>query len=73
MCGPVAGFPLRARYVRIDSIEHAIRNAHGPAGELGDLGYRVGYAIAQDNLRAGRSVVADSENPILEVGTRGVP
>jgi len=51
--------------VRIDSIEQAIR-ANGPMFEMGDLGYRVGYAIARDNLRAGRTVVADSVNPVRE-------
>ena len=53
-----------AVYVRIDSIEQAIRSANGPMFEIGDCGYRVGYAIARDNLRAGRSVVADSVNPV---------
>lgn len=52
--------------IRIDSIEQAIRSANGPALEIGDVGYRVGYAIACDNLRAGRSVVADSVNPVRE-------
>jgi len=55
-----------AVYVRIDSIEQTIRSANGPAFEIGDVGYRVGYAIARDNLRAGRSVVADSVNPFRE-------
>lgn len=57
---------LGAAYVRIDSVEQAIRSANGPACEAGDVGYRVGYAIARDNLRAGRSVVADSVNPVHE-------
>ena len=55
-----------AVYVRIDSIEQAIRSAREPAFEIGDAGYRVGYAIARDNLRAGRAVVADSVNPVRE-------
>jgi predicted kinase len=29
-----------------------------------DEGYRIGYAIAEDNLRLGRTVIADSVNPI---------
>ena len=28
-------------------------------------GYRVGYAVAEDNLRLGHTVVADSVNPLL--------
>jgi predicted kinase len=57
---------LGAVYLRIDSIEHAIRTANGPVYEVGDVGYRVGYAMARDNLRAGRSVVTDSVNPVWE-------
>jgi len=57
---------LGAAYIRIDSIEQAIRTANGSSYEVGDVGYRVGYALARDNLRAGRSVVADSVNPVQE-------
>ena len=49
-----------AVHVRIDSIEQALRNA-GMRVEA--EGYRVGYAIAEDNLRLGRVVIADSVNP----------
>jgi predicted kinase len=31
---------------------------------LNDTGYRVAYAIAEDNLRLGRTVIADSVNPL---------
>jgi predicted kinase len=55
---------LGAMYVRIDSIEQAIRDS-APLGEsLNDEGYRVAYAIAEDNLRLGRIVISDSVNPI---------
>ena len=51
-----------AVYIRIDTIEQAMRNSglvfDGPAG------YIVGYGLALDNLRLGRSVVADSVNPL---------
>ena len=48
----------------IDSIEHAIRQSAKPAaGPIDDAGYLVGYAIAEDNLRLGRTVVADCVNP----------
>ncbi|MBC8118641.1 MAG: AAA family ATPase, partial [Burkholderiaceae bacterium] len=57
---------LQAVYVRIDSIENAIRRANRPAYEVGDLGYRVGYAMARDNLRACLTVVAASVNPVQE-------
>jgi predicted kinase len=47
-----------AVYLRIDSIEQALR------APIEDTGYRVAYAVAEDNLRLGRTVVADSVNPI---------
>ena len=51
---------LAAVYLRIDSIEQSMRAAGWPVeGE----GYRVAYAVAEDNLRLGRIVVADCVNP----------
>lgn len=51
-------------HVRIDSIEQAIRDSGIDDRTMYDAGYRVGYAIAEDNLRLGRIVIADSVNPI---------
>ena len=51
-------------HVRIDSIEQALRNSALDVEPIDDAGYRVGYAIAEDNLRVGRIVIADSVNPI---------
>ncbi len=51
-------------HVRIDSIEQAIRDAGAITGPVAALGYRVAYAIAEDNLRVGRTVIADSVNPL---------
>ena len=51
---------LGAMHVRIDSIEQALRNG-GMA--VYDEGYRVAYAVAEDNLRLGRIVIADCVNP----------
>jgi predicted kinase len=51
---------LQAVHVRIDSIEHALRSA---GWHVDSEGYRVAYAIAEDNLRLGRTVVADCVNP----------
>ncbi len=53
----------RAAYIRIDTIEAALRAAR-PFAEVGTAGYVVGYALAEDNLRRGQIVVADSVNPI---------
>jgi len=49
-----------AMHLRIDSIEQALRNA---GWNVEGEGYRVAYAVAEDNLRLGRTVVADCVNP----------
>lgn len=51
-----------AVHVRVDSIEDALRGA--VRGDMADTGYRVAYAVAEDNLRVGRMVIADSVNPL---------
>ena len=55
---------VNAVYVRIDSIEQAIRASGVLDRTIDDAGYRVAYVIAEDNLRIGRTVVADCVNPI---------
>jgi predicted kinase len=51
-------------HVRIDSIEQAIRQSATHATvPMDDAGYLVGYAVAEDNLRLGHTVIADSVNP----------
>lgn len=49
-------------YLRIDSIEQALRD--DGVAEIEGQGYAVAYAVAADNLKLGRSVIADSVNPI---------
>lgn len=51
-----------ASYLRIDTIEQAIRDLcdFKVEGE----GYRLSYRVALDNLKLGNSVIADSCNPI---------
>lgn len=51
-----------AFWLRIDSIEQAIRASALAPGSVDDAGYRVAYAIAEDNLRLGRDVIGDSVN-----------
>jgi predicted kinase len=53
-----------AMHLRIDSIEQAIRDSSAASGPVDDAGYRVAYAVAEDNLRIGRTVIADSVNPL---------
>lgn len=55
---------IGAVYVRVDSIEQALRDSGAVRQSLDDAGYRVGYAVAEDNLRLGRTVVADCVNPL---------
>lgn len=52
----------QAVYLRIDTIEQALRTA-GTA-IAGPEGYQIAYGLAVDNLRLGSSVVADSVNPL---------
>ena len=54
---------IEAVHVRIDSIEQAILESRLSPESAVDAGYRVGYAVAEDNLRLGRTVIADSVNP----------
>jgi predicted kinase len=49
-----------ALFLRVDSIEQALRNA---GCQVQGEGYTVAYAVAEDNLRLGRIVVADCVNP----------
>jgi predicted kinase len=55
---------MSAVHVRIDSIEDAIRQSGIAVVSLDDAGYRAGYAVAEDNLRLGHAVIADSVNPL---------
>jgi predicted kinase len=51
---------IAAAHLRIDSIEQALRQA---GVRVEGEGYRVAYAVAEDNLRLGRTVIADCVNP----------
>ena len=51
-----------ALWLRVDSIEAAIRESGVVPGDLRDAGYRVAYAMAEDNLRLGRVVIGDCVN-----------
>jgi predicted kinase len=55
---------MEAVHVRIDSIEAAILQSPIAQRSLDDRGYTVAYAVAADNLRVGRIVIADSVNPV---------
>jgi predicted kinase len=53
-----------AVHLRIDSIEQAILNSGLMSRPINEAGYLAAYAIAEDNLRIGRTVVADSVNSL---------
>lgn len=55
---------IGAVHLRIDSIEQAILSLITRNQLLDDLGYRVAYVVAEDNLRIGRTVIADSVNAL---------
>jgi len=55
---------IGAMHLRIDSIEQAIRGSAIGNRPLDDVGYCVAYAVAEDNLRLGGTVIADSVNPL---------
>jgi predicted kinase len=51
---------MAAVYLRIDTIDHVLLGLG--LSDLEDITYKVGYAQAAENLRLGRSVVADCVN-----------
>lgn len=54
-----------ATYLRIDTIEQALRSSGVLAGDdVGPAGYLVAYKVAENNLLMGRTVVADLVNPL---------
>ncbi|WP_416064040.1 AAA family ATPase [Rhizobium sp. ZK1] len=68
---------LGAVHLRIDTIEQMVRDSGMLRSEVGPAGYMVGYALAEDNLTLGNTVVADSVNSLtitrdawLSVATR---
>ncbi|REE58699.1 putative kinase [Streptomyces sp. 3212.3] len=59
---------LAARYaavhLRVDTIEQAIVRAGLAWHPVGPAGYVIGYALAEEQLRLGLTVIADSVNPL---------
>ncbi len=53
-----------ALHLRIDSIEQAIRQSALRVEVVEDAGYRAAYVVAEDNLKLGLTVIADSVNPL---------
>jgi predicted kinase len=55
---------LDAMYLRVDTIEQALRSSAVLKTDVGPAGYVVAYRLAEDNLRIGRVVVADAVNSL---------
>ncbi|MFJ8927628.1 AAA family ATPase [Streptomyces sp. NPDC102364] len=55
---------IGAVHVRIDTIEQAIVRSGLAQHPLGSVGYTVGYALAEEHLEQGHSVIAESVNPL---------
>jgi predicted kinase len=55
---------LNAVHLRVDTIEQALRSSAVLKTDVGPAGYVVAYRLAEDNLRIGKVVVADSVNSL---------
>ncbi|MEW1845708.1 AAA family ATPase [Nonomuraea angiospora] len=55
---------IGAVHVRIDTIEQAIVRSGLARHPVGPAGYVVGYALAEEHLRQGLTVIAESVNPL---------
>src|SRR6266702_1903401 len=54
----------RSCYLRIDTLEQAIKACKRSQADIEAAGYLAAYAVAGDNLRLGSTVVADSVNSL---------
>ncbi|RZJ62642.1 MAG: hypothetical protein EON49_01550 [Acidovorax sp.] len=54
----------RAVYLRIDTIEQALRDSMALQGDVGPAGYVVAYALARTQLAQGLPVLVDCVNPL---------
>ena len=57
---------IDAVHLRVDTIEQAVVRAGAGSHPLGPVGYVIAYALAEDLLRQGLTVVAESVNPVHE-------
>jgi predicted kinase len=55
-----------ATFLRIDTIEQALRGSGMLTTDVGAAGYLIAYALAETNLRIGATVVGDAVNPIRD-------
>ncbi|MEU3982897.1 AAA family ATPase [Streptomyces sp. NPDC026672] len=55
---------IGAVHPRVDTIEQAIVSSGMARHPVGPMGYAVGYALAEEHLRQGLTVIAESVNPL---------
>ncbi|MGW0834647.1 AAA family ATPase [Streptomyces prunicolor] len=55
---------IGAVHLRVDTIEQAIVRSGVARHPVGPVGYLVGYALAEEHLRQGLTVLAESVNPL---------
>lgn len=55
---------IGAVHLRVDTIEQAIVRSGVARRPVGPVGYAVGYALAEEHLRQGLTVIAESVNPL---------
>jgi predicted kinase len=55
---------LHAAFLRVDTVEQALRDHADLAGPVGIAGYAVAYALAAEQLRLGLPVVVECVNPL---------
>jgi predicted kinase len=55
---------IGAVHLRIDTIEQAVVRSGLARHPVGPVGYVVGYALAEEQLRQGLTVIAESVNPL---------
>lgn len=60
---------INAVYLRVDTVEQAIRSVSEQNKKIGPEGYFVLYALARENLQLGSTVVTDSVNDINLIRT----
>ncbi|MBV2153487.1 AAA family ATPase [Kitasatospora sp. SUK 42] len=58
-----------AVHLRVDTIEQAVLRSGVLAPPLGPVGYAVAYALAEEHLRQGLTVIAESVNPLAVTRT----
>ena len=61
---------IGAVHLRIDTIEQTLKSTAVLKDDLGPAGYLVAYALAEDNLRLGATVIADAVNR-MEIARAG--